>query len=170
MADKPRIDEVTGTPTVGHEWDGIEELDTPMPRWWLYTLYATILFSIGYMILYPAWPLLNSATRGVLGWSSRGDYNRDVAAEELRQAPVREALSRIAIERLDGDSRLMQASVEGGRAAFKVHCVQCHGAGAAYAAAIYRGNSPAARGRARSGWTRDETARLRRSASCGARP
>ena len=131
MADKPRIDEVTGTPTVGHEWDGIEELDTPMPRWWLYTLYATILFSIGYMILYPAWPLLNSATRGVLGWSSRGDYNRDVAAEELRQAPVREALSRIPIERLDGDSRLMQASVEGGRAAFKVHCVQCHGAGAA---------------------------------------
>ncbi len=66
MADK-RIDEATGTPTVGHEWDGIEELDTPMPRWWLWTLYATIIWGIAYTVLYPAWPLVNSATKGVLG-------------------------------------------------------------------------------------------------------
>lgn len=130
MADK-RIDEATGTPTVGHEWDGIEELDTPMPRWWLWTLYATILWAIVYTVLYPAWPLANSATAGVLGWTSRGQLADEEEAERLRKAPVRLALSRIPIERLHEDSRLMQAAVEGGRAAFKVYCVQCHGSGAA---------------------------------------
>ena len=128
---EPRIDEQTGTPTVGHEWDGIEELDTPMPRWWLWTLYATIVWAVVYTVLYPAWPMLNSATTGVLGWSSRGQLVGEAEAERVRKAPMQLALSRIPIERLNEDSRLMQAAVEGGRAAFKVHCVQCHGSGAA---------------------------------------
>ncbi|WP_326523851.1 cytochrome-c oxidase, cbb3-type subunit III [Sphingomonas sp.] len=131
MADRKRIDEATGTATVGHEWDGIEELDTPMPRWWLYSLYATIIFSIGYCIAYPAWPLIDRATAGVLGWSSRGQLADEMATEAARRAPVELALSRIPIERLPEDSRLMQAAVAGGAAAFKAHCVQCHGSGAA---------------------------------------
>ena len=130
MAD-PRIDEATGTPTVGHEWDGIEELDTPMPRWWLWTLFATIVWAVGYTVLYPAWPMLNSATSGVLGWSSRGQLEGEAEAERVRKAPLQMALARIPVERLSEDSRLMQAAIEGGRAAFKVHCVQCHGSGAA---------------------------------------
>lgn len=129
MAER-RIDPATGTETVGHEWDGIEELDTPMPRWWLWTLYATIIFAIGYCIAYPAWPLVNRATAGVLGWSSHKQLADELSAEGARKAPMRLALSRIAIERLSEDSRLMQAAIEGGRAAFKVHCVQCHGSGA----------------------------------------
>lgn len=131
MAENKRVDAATGTQTVGHEWDGIEELDTPMPRWWLYTLYATIVWGIGYVILFPAWPLIDSASEGLLGWSSRGQYQQEVAAETTRQAPVREALARIPIERLAEDSRLMQSAIEGGRSLFKVHCVQCHGSGAA---------------------------------------
>ena len=67
MAEQKRIDEATGTSTVGHEWDGIEELDTPMPRWWLWTFYATIVWGLAYVVLYPAWPMVNSATEGVLG-------------------------------------------------------------------------------------------------------
>ena len=130
MAER-RIDPATGTETVGHEWDGIEELDTPMPRWWLWTLYATIVFSIGYCIAYPAWPLIDRATAGVLGWSSHKQLADELSAEGARKAPMRLALSRIAIERLPADSRLMQAAIEGGRAAFKVHCIQCHGSGAA---------------------------------------
>ena len=130
MAD-PRIDQETGTPFVGHEWDGIEELDTPMPRWWLWTLFATIVWGVVYAVLYPAWPMLDSATTGLLGWSSRGQLEGEAEAERVRKAPMRLALSRIPIERLNEDSRLMQAAVEGGRAAFKVHCVQCHGSGAA---------------------------------------
>ncbi|MFC4295608.1 cytochrome-c oxidase, cbb3-type subunit III [Novosphingobium tardum] len=130
MAD-PRIDKATGTPTVGHEWDGIEELDTPMPRWWLWTLFATIVWAVIYTVLYPAWPMLNSATTGVLGWSSHAQLEGEAEAERVRKAPIQLALARIPIERLNEDSRLMQAAVEGGRAAFKVHCVQCHGSGAA---------------------------------------
>ena len=130
MANK-RIDEPTGTQTVGHEWDGIEELDTPMPRWWLWTLYATIVWGIVYVILYPAWPLLRTGTEGVLGWSSRGQLAREMGAEEGRRAPLLNAMSRIPIERLPEDSQLMRAAIDGGRAAFRVNCVQCHGAGAA---------------------------------------
>lgn len=126
-----RIDEVTGTETVGHEWDGIEELDTPMPRWWLWTLYATIAWSLVYVVLYPAWPMVEKATDGVLGWSSRGQLAEEMSAAELAQAGVREQLSRIPIERLPDDSVLMAQAVAGGAAAFKVNCVQCHGSGAA---------------------------------------
>ena len=128
---EPRIDEPTGTPTVGHEWDGIEELDTPMPRWWLWTLFATIIWAVIYCVLYPAWPMFNSATIGVLGWSSHAQLADESAAERVRKAPLQLALARIPIERLNEDSRLMQAAIEAGRAAFKVHCVQCHGSGAA---------------------------------------
>ena len=63
MANK-RIDEPTGTETVGHEWDGIEELNTPLPRWWLWTFYATIVWAIGLCrSLYPAWPLIDKGDR-----------------------------------------------------------------------------------------------------------
>lgn len=130
MADK-RIDQATGTETVGHEWDGIEELDTPMPRWWLWTFYASVVFAIGYGVAYPAWPLLSKGTEGLLGWTSRGQLAEDMAREGRSKAPMLAALARVPIERLPEDSALMRAAVAGGRAAFKVNCVQCHGAGAA---------------------------------------
>ena len=131
MVDEKRVDEPTGTEFVGHEWDGIEELDTPMPRWWLWTLYATIVWGIAYTVAYPAWPMIEKATDGMLGWSSRGQLAAEMAADEDRKAPVRLAISQIPVERLPEDSRLLAAAVEGGRAAFKVNCVQCHGSGAA---------------------------------------
>ena len=131
MSEKRRIDQPTGTETVGHEWDGIEELDTPMPRWWLWTLYATIIWGIGYVILYPAIPLANSATEGLLGWTSRGEYQEQVAARETELEPIRQALVSTDIRKLNGSPELMQQAIEGGRSAFKVHCVQCHGSGAA---------------------------------------
>jgi len=131
MAEKKRIDHPTGTETVGHEWDGIEELNTPLPRWWLWTLYATIIFSIVYVILYPAIPMLNSATAGTLGWSSRGQLEAEMNVEAKRRAPIMTALATTPIDQLSANENLMKAAVEGGRSAFKVHCVQCHGSGAA---------------------------------------
>ena len=133
MADEPKkgLDAATGTPFKGHEWDGIRELDTPLPRWWLWTFYATILFAIGYTIAYPAWPMIDSATRGMLGWSSRGALASELAARDAQLAPVHQAIAATTIEKLAGRPELMRVAVEGGRAAFKVHCVQCHGAGAA---------------------------------------
>lgn len=135
MANKPeigqRIDKATGTPTVGHEWDGIEELDTPMPRWWLWTFYLSILFSAVYVVLYPAWPLIEKGTEGVLGWTSRGQLAEEMSFADQARTTVNEQLARIPIERLSEDSALMQQAVAGGRAAFLVNCVQCHGSGAA---------------------------------------
>ncbi|BAV63586.1 cytochrome-c oxidase, cbb3-type subunit III [Sphingobium cloacae] len=133
MADdkQPRIDAATGTEMKGHEWDGIRELDTPLPRWWLWTFYATILFAVGYTIAYPAWPMIDRATQGMLGWSSRGALEKELAARETQVAPIRKAIAETPIQDLPNHPRLMQAAVEGGRAAFRVHCVQCHGSGAA---------------------------------------
>ena len=131
MSENKRVDEPTGTETVGHEWDGIEELDTPMPRWWLWTLYATIIWGIGYVILYPAIPMLNSASEGLLGWSSRGEYESQVAKREKELEPIRAALISRDIDAVSNDTQLLQQAIEGGRSAFKVHCVQCHGSGAA---------------------------------------
>lgn len=126
-----RIDEPTGTEFVGHEWDGIEELNTPLPRWWLYTFYATIAFSLVYVVLYPAWPMIDSATEGTLGWSSRGDLQKEISAAEAARADTVAKIAATDIEALAADPALMQAAVAGGAAAFKVNCVQCHGAGAA---------------------------------------
>ena len=137
MADHKRIDEVTGTSTSGHEWDGIEELDTPMPRWWLWSLYATIVWGIAYVILYPAWPMVHGATEGVLGWTSRGQLEAEMRADAARRAPVMNAIAATPIADLPAKPELMQAAVQGGAAAFRVHCVQCHGAGGAGVKTLY---------------------------------
>ncbi|MEO7689053.1 MAG: cytochrome-c oxidase, cbb3-type subunit III [Sphingomonas sp.] len=126
-----RIDGPTGTSFVGHEWDGIEELDTPMPRWWLYTFYASIAFAAVWVVLYPAIPMLHGATQGTLGWSSHGQLSREMTAEHARRAPTMLALAGMPIERLPDDPRLLRTAQEGGRSAFKVYCSQCHGSGAA---------------------------------------
>ena len=137
MADRKRIDEATGTSTVGHEWDGIEELDTPMPRWWLWTFYASIVWAAAYVVLYPAWPMLNSATLGVLGWTSRGELEQQMQAHAVRRAPITNAIAATPLTDLPARPELMQAAVQGGAAAFRVHCVQCHGAGGAGVKKLY---------------------------------
>ncbi|GAA5053256.1 cytochrome-c oxidase, cbb3-type subunit III [Erythrobacter westpacificensis] len=126
-----RVDEPTGTEFVGHEWDGIEELNTPLPRWWLWTFYATVVWAIGYVILFPAWPLIEKGTEGVLGWTSRGQLAEEMAVADQARATVREEIARIPLERLSENAPLMQQAVAGGRAAFQIHCIQCHGSGAA---------------------------------------
>src|SRR5215472_17429195 len=79
MSQHEDIDHVSGRSTTGHEWDGIKELNTPLPRWWLLTFYATILWAIGYWIAYPAWPLISSYTRGVLNYSTRASVAVELA-------------------------------------------------------------------------------------------
>ena len=137
MVEQKRIDEATGTSTVGHEWDGIEELNTPLPRWWLWTFYLTIVWALGYVILYPAWPMIDDATKGVLGWSSRGQLEQELAADSKRRAPTVNAIAATDITDLPAKPALMQAAVQGGGAAFRVHCIQCHGAGGAGLKKLY---------------------------------
>lgn len=136
MANK-RIDEPTGVETVGHEWDGIEELNNPLPRWWVLTLYASILFSIGYVVVYPAIPLLDRGTAGLWGWTSRGQLDQEMKLEAQQRAATVSALATVPIEALPANPQLMQAAIAGGKAAFRVNCVQCHGAGAGGVQGLY---------------------------------
>lgn len=136
MANK-RIDDATGVETVGHEWDGIEELNNPLPRWWLLTMYATIVFAIGYVVVYPAIPLLDKGTEGLWGWSSRGQLAQEIDTANEKRRPVLEALAATPIEKLPENPELMKAAIAGGKAAFGVNCVQCHGTGAAGIAGMY---------------------------------
>lgn len=130
MVEDRKIDQPTGTETVGHEWDGIEELNTPLPRWWLWTFYATVVWAVAYTILFPAWPMVSQATAGILGWSSRAELEQQLAVDQAKRAPVISAIARTPVEQLPDNPQLMQAAIEGGRAAFRVNCVQCHGSGA----------------------------------------
>src|SRR5690242_18463993 len=108
--DQARIDGPTGTSFVGHEWDGIEELDTPMPRWWLYTFYACIAFALVMVVLYPAIPMLHGSSRGTLGWSSHGELEKEMAAEHDRRAPTMRALAMTPIEALSGNRQLLRTA------------------------------------------------------------
>jgi cytochrome c oxidase cbb3-type subunit 3 len=122
-----RIDQPTGIETVGHEWDGIEELNNPLPRWWVIILYITIAFSIGYMVVYPAIPLAGKGTEGLWGWTSRGELAAETAAAQQQRDAALAGLSAIPIEKLPDNPQLMAAAIAGGKAAFRVNCVQCHG-------------------------------------------
>ena len=131
MADKKDIDEFSGIETTGHDWDGIKELNNPLPRWWLWTFYATIVFALGYSIAYPAWPGITGATKGLLGWSSRANVNADIAAVEASRSVLGEKILAMDLADIEADADLLQFAVAGGASAFKVNCSQCHGAGAA---------------------------------------
>jgi cytochrome c oxidase cbb3-type subunit 3 len=124
------IDQHSGVETTGHDWDGIKELNNPMPRWWLWTFYATIVFALGYMIAYPAWPGISTASKGLLGWSSRGDLQASIEEATAAQSVFLDKLNAIDVSEIQADPTLTQFAVAGGNAAFKVNCVQCHGSGA----------------------------------------
>ena len=130
MSDK-KIDDVTGISTTGHEWDGIRELDNPMPRWWLWTFYATIVWALAYTIAYPAWPLISSATNGMLGYSSRAELRTELDGAVVARADYAAAVAAAPVEDIIADEALRKFETSAGAADFKVNCVQCHGSGAA---------------------------------------
>ncbi len=129
MTDK-HIDDVSGVSTTGHEWDGIRELDNPMPRWWLWTFYATIAWALAYVIAYPAWPLITGSTGGLLGWSSRGQLQQEMRDAAAAKQGVLDQIAAKDVHAILADPNLREFAVAGGAAAFRVNCVQCHGSGA----------------------------------------
>ena len=131
MSNVPDRDEITGTETTKHEWDGITELDTPMPRWWLWTFYATVVWGLGYTIAYPAWPMVSEATSGVLGYSSRAEVAAEIDRFDAMNAPLDEAIVAAELTEIASNADLLNYSVNGGAAIFRTYCSQCHGAGAA---------------------------------------
>jgi cytochrome c oxidase cbb3-type subunit III len=131
MSDNPKDLKPDDPETTGHEWDGIKEFNNPLPRWWLWTFYATIVWAIIYTILYPAWPLVNGATTGLLGWSSRGDVAADIAKAEAANAPINAKLAAADLTAISGDPELNGYATSAGGAVFRTWCAQCHGSGAA---------------------------------------
>ena len=130
--DNREIDQETGTETTGHEWDGIKELNNPLPRWWLWTFYLTIIWGIGYTVAYPAWPLVSEATAGMLGFSTRANVAADIAAVEEANAPRMAQLEEADLATLAGaDAELHRFATSVGAAVFRQNCSTCHGAGAA---------------------------------------
>src|SRR5271165_2463876 len=102
-SDNTHLDRVSGQTTTGHEWDGVRELNTPLPRWWLWLFYATIAFSVVYWIIYPAWPLVSSFTPGVLGHTNRAAVLADVAFSQQVRAQMAAGLEKASLTQIEGD-------------------------------------------------------------------
>ena len=119
--------------TTGHSWDGIEEFNNPLPRWWLWIFYACIVWAIWYSIAYPAWPGVKSATAGYLGFSTRAQVAEDIATAEAKNAAINEKLASVELASIATDPELEGYAKSAGAAVFKTWCAQCHqtnGAGA----------------------------------------
>lgn len=128
---KKEIDQISGVETTGHEWDGLKELNNPLPRWWLWTFYATIAWSVVYWILMPSWPLLNDYTRGVRGHSQRAIVIEQVEELKALRAQHGADLADAALEDIQATPRMLEFAMANGRAAFGDNCAPCHGAGGA---------------------------------------
>ncbi len=137
MSDKkPEIDDFSGVETTGHEWDGIKELNNPMPRWWLIVLWITIIWGIGYMVVYPAWPTLSGkgergGTEGSFGWTQYKQLEESQAEIRARKAAYLERFDGASFDQIRNDDELYAFAVAGGASAFKDNCATCHGTGGA---------------------------------------
>lgn len=130
MSQKPEVKK--GDPeTTGHSWDGIEEFNNPLPRWWVYVFYMTIVWGIAYSAAYPAWPGVKSATAGFLGWSTRANVAADIAAVNEANAGINAELASAELTEIAANPDLNGYAVSAGSAVFMTWCAQCHGSGAA---------------------------------------
>lgn len=131
MAAKGERDAITGVETTGHEWDGIRELNNPLPRWWVYTFFASILFSVVWWVLYPSWPWSSGYLPGILGRNQRADF--EVRLEQARQAQAQwtDRIAAMDAAAIAADPELAQFAIAGGEQKFKINCAPCHGLGGA---------------------------------------
>ena len=124
-----QVDRISGQTTTGHEWDGIRELNTPLPRWWLWLFYLTIVFAVAYWIVYPAWPLASSYTTGLFGYTNRGRVAEDVAAGQAARMQLAAGLETATLAQIAADPKLTEIALAQGKAAFGDNCTPCHGSG-----------------------------------------
>ena len=129
MPDSQKPDDAPDVGTTGHEWDGIRELDNPLPRWWQWTFYGSIVFAIGYWILMPAWPLINGYTPGLLHNSARAQVARDVAEQQAQRNAQGNLLKNASLEQIEKDPRLQAYALAVGQTTFTANCATCHGPG-----------------------------------------
>ena len=130
MAKRDLRGSTDGETTTGHEWDGITELNKPLPKWWLWTFYATIVWAIGYWLLMPAWPLVSSYSKGFLGYSQRERVAEQVAEAKAAKSDYRDKIAAMDLTAINNDPELLSFALAGGEAAFGDNCAPCHGRGA----------------------------------------
>jgi len=128
---KPEKDAITGVDTTGHEWDGIRELDNPLPRWWLWVFYASIIIAIIYWVLMPAWPGISGYTRGVLGASDRANVAAAMDDLHRQRGKGAQVLKTASLEEIERDPDLQAYALAVGQSVFGDNCATCHGAGGA---------------------------------------
>lgn len=124
-------DEHSGTETTGHEWDGIKELDTPLPRWWLWTWYGCIAVAVVYWVLMPAWPGISGYTRGLLGQSDRAQVTQDLKGLSAQRRTGEARLQAATLQQIEADPDLQGYAMQVGQSVFGDNCATCHGAGGA---------------------------------------
>ncbi len=129
MPTKIEKDVVTGQETTAHEWDGLRELNTPLPKWWIYTLYATVAWAVVWCLLYPSVPWFTGYFPGLLGYSQRAAVSADVRAVVAQRAATMDQIAALSFAEIRQDPQLMAAADTAGRIAFANNCQPCHGAG-----------------------------------------
>jgi cytochrome c oxidase cbb3-type subunit 3 len=128
---KPIVDPHTGTQTTGHVWDGIQELNTPLPRWWVWLFYATIVWSIAYWVVYPAWPTISSYTGGMFNWRSRAAVVEDLDALKAKRKDGLTKLAAATPAQIIGNPEMLAFARAVAKPVFGENCAPCHGAGGA---------------------------------------
>lgn len=128
---KKPIDSVSGIETTGHEWDEIQELNNPMPRWWLWVWFATIVWGAWYVVVYPTWPTSDGSTAGTSGYTQYKELYQSQQEILARQAKYLEGFEKASFDEVLKDPALYTFAVTGGKIAFKDNCATCHGSGGA---------------------------------------
>ena len=100
------IDKVTGVETTGHEWDGLKELNNPLPRWWVWVWIATILWSLWYFVVYPAWPIPGGATEGTSGYTQYKELAQSQQEIVARQSAYLERFEGASFDTIMNDPEL----------------------------------------------------------------
>lgn len=129
--DKKEIDDVSGVETTGHEWDGLKELNNPLPRWWIWIFLVTVIWSIWYFVVYPSWPVPGGATEGTSGYTQYKELAKSQAEIVARQQSYLDRFEKASFENILNDAELYAFAIAGGKSAFKDNCATCHGAGGA---------------------------------------
>jgi cytochrome c oxidase cbb3-type subunit 3 len=122
-------DPVSGQYTTGHEWDGIKELNTPLPKWWVYVFLITIVWAIGYQVVYPSWPGFGTYWPGTFQWHARSQLTEDLDKAKAAKSVYLSKIEAASLEDVLKDKDLLNFAVAGGRAVFNDTCAACHGVG-----------------------------------------
>ena len=131
MPTKVEKDAISGEYTTGHEWDGIKELNTPLPKWWLYTFYACIIYSVVWWVLYPSWPGISGYFGGIIGSNQRLELDQRITAAEAVRTQYFDRITKASVEEIMADPELLNFALAGGEAVFADNCAPCHGLGGA---------------------------------------